>query len=119
MSPAAKTETGKPRPAKPGRVTKARRTAILKALADPNRFELLERIARSQCPLGCSEARSALAISAATLSHHVKELQTSGLVDVKREGKFIFLSLRPGVLQELIGGLNSLIQPHCSDKPEA
>lgn len=107
----------KPRAAGSGRLTRARRTAILKALADPKRFELLERIARSQCPMGCSEALSALAISPATLSHHVKELQTAGLIDVKREGKFIFLSMRPGVLQELIGGLNGLMQPHCGDTP--
>jgi ArsR family transcriptional regulator len=103
--------TTKTQRAKPGRMTRAHRTAILKALADPKRFELLERIAKSQCPLGCSEARSALAISPATLSHHVKELQTAGLVDVQREGKFIFLSLRPGVLQQLISAVNDLIQP--------
>ena len=106
---------GKPRAAKAPRLTRARRTTVLKALADPNRFELLQRIANSKCPLGCSEALSALAISPATLSHHVKELQTAGLVHVKREGKFIFLSLRPGVLEELIAGLSGLIQPNCTD----
>ncbi|HEY3706890.1 MAG TPA: metalloregulator ArsR/SmtB family transcription factor [Terracidiphilus sp.] len=115
MSTPAKTASEKPR----ARLTRAQRTAILKALADPKRFQLLERIARSTCPLGCSAARDALAISPATLSHHVKELQTAGLVEVKREGKFIFLSLRPGVLQELIGGLNGLVQSHCKDSSDS
>ncbi len=50
-------------PATP-RITRAHRTALLKALADPKRFELLERIAKSSCPLGCTEAISALAIAA-------------------------------------------------------
>ena len=83
------------------RLTRARRTAILKALADPRRFQLLERLAKSSCPLGCAEMRAALPISAATLSHHIKELDTAGLIEVHREGKFHFLSLRPGVLAAL------------------
>ncbi|HEY2859896.1 MAG TPA: metalloregulator ArsR/SmtB family transcription factor [Terracidiphilus sp.] len=104
----------KPRVLKSPRLTRAQRNAILKALADPKRFELLERIARSQCPLGCSEALSALAISPATLSHHVKELQTAGLVDVKREGKFIFLSIKAEVLAALAEGLAALARPDCA-----
>ncbi|HUB00020.1 MAG TPA: metalloregulator ArsR/SmtB family transcription factor [Terracidiphilus sp.] len=97
---------------KPGRgvrLTRARRTAVLKALADPRRFELLERIAQNACPLGCAEARAALPISAATLSHHVKELETAGLIEVRREGKFHFLALRPGVLEALAEVLAGLV----------
>jgi ArsR family transcriptional regulator, arsenate/arsenite/antimonite-responsive transcriptional repressor len=102
------------RTAKLPRLTRAQRTAILKALADPRRFELLERIARAQCPLGCAEALSALAISPATLSHHIKELQTSGLIDVRREGKFAFLSIKPSVLEALADGLAALARPNCT-----
>ena len=83
------------------RLTDAQRTAVLKALADPRRFELLERIARHRCPLGCSEALAEMPISAATLSHHIKELETAGVIEVRREGKYAFLSLRPGVLEGL------------------
>src|SRR5579871_6137222 len=61
------------------RLTRTQRTALLKALADPKRFELLERISRATCPLACAAAGEELAISPATLSHHIKELQTSGL----------------------------------------
>jgi len=96
------------RGARPQRLTRAQRTAILKALSDPKRFELLEKIARASCPLTCSMAGEALAISAATLSHHVKELQTSGLIDVRMEGKFAFLSMKPGVLEALAAHLQSL-----------
>jgi len=98
-------------PAKPIRLTRARRTAILKALADPRRFELLERIAKAGCPLGCAQALAALPISAATLSHHIKELETAGIIDVRREGKFHFLTIRPGVLQavaSIVGALESV-----------
>jgi ArsR family transcriptional regulator len=101
---------------KPARLTRARRTALLKALADPRRFELLEHIARAACPLGCAQARKALPISAATLSHHVKELETAGLIEVRREGKFHYLSLRPGMLEALAGSLTSLAPSSCGSR---
>ena len=101
------------RSAKPTRLSRAQRIVLLKALADPKRFELLERIAKSSCPLGCMDAREALAIAPATLSHHVKELQMSGLIDVRREGKFHFLSVKPGVLEALAASLQSLSPTSC------
>jgi len=104
---------------KPARLTRARRTAILKALADPKRFEVLERIAKASCPLGCSVLRPAMAISPATLSHHIKELETSGLIEVAREGKFHFLSLRPGVLDAVIASLAALRPEGCGTPPVA
>jgi ArsR family transcriptional regulator len=102
-------------PAKQARLARARRTALLKALADPKRFELLERIAKASCPLSCSMVRPALAISPATLSHHIKELESAGLIEVRREGKFHFLSLRPGVLDALIDSLAQLRPKECAN----
>jgi len=104
------------RSTKPARLTKARRIAILKALADPKRFELLEKIAKAACPLGCSVAGAALAISPATLSHHIKELESAGLIQVAREGKFHFLSLKAGVLESLASTLESLSPGNCSSR---
>ena len=102
--------------AKPLRLTRARRGAILKALADPRRFDLLERIAKAACPLACSEALAALPISAATLSHHIKELETAGLIEIKREGKFAYLSLKSGVLESLAAGLSALERGSCGER---
>ena len=97
----------------PRKLSAVRRTAILKALADPRRFELLEKIVKAGCPLGCAQARAALPISAATLSHHIKELETAGLIEVRREGKFHFLTIRPGVLQSLMAILSALDTGAC------
>jgi ArsR family transcriptional regulator len=102
------------RAAKAPRLTRAQRTAILKALADPKRFELLERISRSSCPVGCGEACAALAIAPATLSHHIKELETAGLIEVRREGKFAFLSIKPVVLETIAASLATLARPNCT-----
>lgn len=96
------------------RLSRAQRVSILKALADPRRFELLDRIARARCPLGCADALAALRIAPATLSHHVKELEAAGLVEVRREGKFAYLSLKPGVLAALAENLASLETVGCA-----
>lgn len=95
------------------KLSRARRTSILKALADPHRFQLVERIARAGCPLGCAQARAALAVSPATLSHHVKELESAGIIEVRREGKFHFLKLRSEVLNAVAASIAALSQPAC------
>lgn len=103
-------------PAKAMRLSRARRTAILKALADPRRYELLERIAKANCPLGCAQAQAALQIAPATLSHHIKELENAGLIDVTREGKFHYLKLKPGVLEALAETLQALPKASCPSR---
>ncbi len=114
------TATASPNPvapiAKPARLTRAKQTAIFKALGDPHRFELLQQIAKAGCPYGCSQARAALPISAATLSHHIKELETAGLIDVRREGKFHFLTLKPGVLDAIASSLKALESAGCASR---
>jgi ArsR family transcriptional regulator, arsenate/arsenite/antimonite-responsive transcriptional repressor len=89
-------------------LTGARRTAILKALADPRRFEVLERIASSSCAVTCSQTLADLPIAAATLSHHLKELEAAGLIHVQREGKYHMLSVQPGVLEAIAETLQAL-----------
>jgi len=101
---------------KPARLSRVRQAAIFKALADPRRFALLEQIARAGCPLGCSQALSALPISAATLSHHIKELEAAGLIDIRRAGKFAYLTLRPGVLQAVAAGLAAMESSACAGR---
>ena len=95
-------------PATTTRMAQAQRTAILKALADPRRFEVLERIANSGCALSCSQTLADLPIAAATLSHHLKELEAAGLIHVQREGKYHMLSVQPGVLDAMAETLQAL-----------
>ena len=101
-------------PPKSTRLPRARRTALLKALADPRRYELLEHIAKASCPLGCAQALAAVKVAPATLSHHIKELETAGLIEITREGKFHYLKLRPGVLDALIETLQALSTSGCA-----
>jgi ArsR family transcriptional regulator, arsenate/arsenite/antimonite-responsive transcriptional repressor len=88
-------------------LTSRQRLAIFKALADPRRMEIVERLAGHPCS-ACSDMRENLSISAATLSHHLKELETAGLISIEREGKFARLALRRDVWQSFLADLGRL-----------
>jgi ArsR family transcriptional regulator, arsenate/arsenite/antimonite-responsive transcriptional repressor len=80
---------------------------ISKALAEPRRYELLSRIAKRR-ELACSDLRGELPITAATLSHHLKELVNAGLVEMRREGQFAHMKLRRKVWREYLSQLGKL-----------
>jgi len=84
------------------------RMAILKALGDPRRLEIIERLSACEGCFACSDMRDCLPISAATLSHHLKELETAGLISIAREGKFARLALRRDVWQAFLADLQQL-----------
>jgi ArsR family transcriptional regulator len=62
--------------------------AISRVLADPRRFQILRHIASQSCA-ACTDLRSAFPITAATLSHHLRELESCGLIEMARRGKFV------------------------------
>jgi ArsR family transcriptional regulator len=68
---------------------------ISRVLADPHRFQLLKLIAAEPCT-ACTDLRTVFPISAPTLSHHLKELASAGLIEINRRGKFADLSFCRG-----------------------
>lgn len=80
---------------------------IAKALADPRRYEILKKIRECDQALACETMRGCVDISPATLSHHMKELETAGLVRVVREGKFASYLLQRDVLNAFFAHLKS------------
>jgi ArsR family transcriptional regulator, arsenate/arsenite/antimonite-responsive transcriptional repressor len=77
---------------------------IAKALADPRRFEILEHIA-TQSEVGCRRLCGCFPVRQATISHHLKELASAGLVESRRDGQFVYYRTRRAVLEEYMAEL--------------
>ena len=76
-------------------------TRVSKALADPQRLAMLEKIAAAAPgELPCKDLVRTCDVVAATVSHHLKELQNANLVAGRKEGQAMFLTARRDVLEE-------------------
>lgn len=81
---------------------------IAKALADPRRHQILRQVGTKAGGVLCSDVRECQTVTAPTLSHHIKELEVAGLVEVVREGKFMRLLLQRNVLQSYLDHLRTI-----------
>jgi ArsR family transcriptional regulator len=80
---------------------------INKAVSDPRRYEILQSIAQGK-NCSCAELREDFPISAATLSFHLKELESAGLITIAREGKFAHPSFQRDVWKTYLKKLAEL-----------
>jgi ArsR family transcriptional regulator len=78
---------------------------IARALAEPRRFDILKAIGSQNQPTPCAALLECQDISPATMSHHLKELESAGLIDVVRDGRCLNLSLRRPVLRAYLDRL--------------
>ena len=75
---------------------------IAKALADPRRFEVFEKIAQAGDEICCGSISECFPVSQATISHHLKELTDAGLIEPRAAGQFKLFRARTDVLATYI-----------------
>jgi ArsR family transcriptional regulator, arsenate/arsenite/antimonite-responsive transcriptional repressor len=80
---------------------------ISRAIAEPTRYEMLRRIFNCRT-LNCTEAANDLTISAATGSHHLRELELADLIRVTKDGRFRKLEPRRKVWRAYLALLREL-----------
>lgn len=81
--------------------------AVQRALAEPKRLEILEAIRRqgSAANVTCSCVLSEMNVSQSTFSHHIAALIDAGLVNGKREGRHMILSVNDSRVQSYLDEL--------------
>ncbi|HEY3018152.1 MAG TPA: metalloregulator ArsR/SmtB family transcription factor [Gaiellaceae bacterium] len=80
--------------------------ARFKALADPTRVAIVNRLAAAEEVCVC-DLTEAFELSQPTISHHLKILREAGLVDSTRRGTWAYYSLLPEAIDALRGALGA------------
>lgn len=73
--------------------------ALLRALADPTRRAVVERLTKS--PAVVSELAAPFAMTLPSLMQHLRILEHAGVVTSEKHGRVRTVSLRPGALDVL------------------
>lgn len=90
---------------------------IFKALSNENRLELYLRIVKMHeasfetgCDCFITDIKDCFNIGAPTISHHLKELESAGLISTEKKGKFLVCRVNESV----VGDVTALLEiTHC------
>ena len=82
---------------------------VFKALSDPTRLAIFQTIraggggtySEEQVQNSISEIAARFDVSLSTVSHHIKELRTAGLIRCEKRGQTVYCSPNPDLLEEV------------------
>ncbi len=73
-----------------------------KALAHLSRLQIFFFLVRQAREVPAGEIQAALEIPGPTLSHHLDALRRAGLIQSRKEERFVYYSARPDTVSELV-----------------
>jgi DNA-binding transcriptional ArsR family regulator len=73
---------------------------LLGALAAPERLKIVRFLAEGAHNV--TEIATMLRVQAVNVSHHLNVLRVSGLIRGTKKGRFVWYSLKPGILEEAV-----------------
>ncbi len=82
-------------------------SALLTALADPVRLRIVSMLAAAPDGAACGcDLEGPLGLTQPTVSHHLKVLREAGLVEGRREGRWVHYTVVPERLQEITDAIS-------------
>ncbi len=78
----------------------------LQALAEPTRLQIVEKLAGGECCV--CDLQDELDAGQSRLSFHLRKLKDAGILEDRREGRWAYYFLVPGVLGEVSRELEAL-----------
>lgn len=83
------------------------RTERLKALASPTRLQIID-ILTVESPLCVCEIQERVEVNMSTLSRHLDQLRQAGFLEVRKEGRKIYYTLKACCLDQLFACIENL-----------
>lgn len=87
--------------------------AVARTLGHPHRLELLEHLAQGERGVEALAERTDLSI--ANASQHLQRLRRAGLVDARRDGKFVLYSLSDEAVLDLLASLRRVAERNVAE----
>ncbi len=82
---------------------------LLKALAHPVRWRMLQQMALHDEGVCVCDLESLFALSQPTISHHLRLMRDAGVVVTVQRGTWVYYSVAPAVVHQLIQELAQLM----------
>jgi rhodanese-related sulfurtransferase/DNA-binding transcriptional ArsR family regulator len=86
---------------------------VAKAAAHPHRLELLEQLAQGERNVEVLADR--VRLSVANASQHLQQLRRAGLIEARREGKFIFYRLSGDAVLEMMAAIRCIAETNLAE----
>lgn len=87
--------------------------AVAKAVAHEHRLELLEALAQGERSVEILASRAGLSI--ANASQHLQQMRRAGLIEARRDGKFVYYRLSDAAVLDLVAALTRIGERHVAE----